>query len=264
LCHALATIDLLSIADRVSPAPIRDLTRDAAWHAALNSPQTARFASYRALPLTSGSRAVGAIVVLSEAASSEVRDAEVMESARQLATLAVERRELYEQLSYRARHDNMTTLLNRAALYERLESEIRRSAKSSENIGVIYLDLNDFKGINDRFGHAAGDIVLREVSDRISRCVRHSDLCARVGGDEFVVVLPKLRAREEAERIADLIGTSINEGIQLADQEVMMSASIGISIFPEDGLACDALLRAADESMYKCKRVSRKRELLEA
>ena len=130
-----------------------------------------------------------------------------------VAALALERRRLHDQLSYRAQHDGLTGLPNRALLYEKLEAEIVRASRAGGLLGVLYMDLDGFKQINDAHGHAAGDVVLQEAAKRLIDGVRRGDTVARIGGDEFVVLLPLLGSREDAAQIADKIAAALREPI---------------------------------------------------
>jgi diguanylate cyclase (GGDEF)-like protein len=171
-----------------------------------------------------------------------------------IAALALDRRRLHDQLSHRAQHDGLTGLPNRALLYERLEVEIGRASRAGSLLGLLYLDLDGFKRINDTYGHAAGDVVLKETASRLARCVRRDDTVARIGGDEFVVLLPALVRREDARQIADKIAAAVREPVYANEQRYSLSASVGISIWPLDGESADLLLRFADSQMYGEKR----------
>ncbi|MGC9952123.1 MAG: GGDEF domain-containing protein [Bryobacteraceae bacterium] len=137
-----------------------------------------------------------------------------------IAALALERRRLHDQLSYRAQHNGLTGLPNRALFYERLEGEIERASHGGGLLGVLYLDLDGFKQINDTYGHATGDVVLRETAKRMTQGVRRGDTVARIGGDEFVVLLPMLGRIEDAEQIADKIAKALREPIYANQQRL--------------------------------------------
>jgi diguanylate cyclase (GGDEF)-like protein len=156
-------------------------------------------------------------------------------------------------LSFRAQYDSLTTLLNRASLYDRLDTLIRTASPEHSAMAVLYLDLDRFKEINDRYGHGAGDKVLQDVARRILEGVRRTDFAARIGGDEFVVILPGVSDRKEARRVADLVMTSIEQPVSFSGRELRVGGSVGISIYPEDGVNTDALLKVADEDMYRVK-----------
>jgi diguanylate cyclase (GGDEF)-like protein len=182
----------------------------------------------------------------------------LLESWGRFASLAVERRGLYEQLSFRAQYDSLTALLNRAALYDRVDSWIRANPATRSPMAVVYLDLDGFKQINDSHGHGAGDKVLQHVSAHILESVRKTDLVARIGGDEFVIVLPGVSELTEARRIADLVAAAIARPLAHGGRELRIGASFGISLYPADGESTDALLKIADEDMYRVKLEHRK------
>jgi diguanylate cyclase (GGDEF)-like protein len=182
----------------------------------------------------------------------------LLESWGRFASLAVERRGLYEQLSFRAQYDSLTALLNRAALYDRVDSWIRGNSAVRSPMAVVYLDLDGFKRINDTHGHDAGDKVLQHVSAHILESVRRTDVVARLGGDEFVIVLPGVGEHAEARRIADLVATAIARPLAYGGRELRIGASFGISVYPADGDNTDTLLKIADEDMYRAKLEHRK------
>jgi diguanylate cyclase (GGDEF)-like protein/PAS domain S-box-containing protein len=163
-----------------------------------------------------------------------------------------DRRRLEEQLAHRALHDPLTGLPNRTLLLERLQHWASRRTPCS--IAVLYLDLDDFKYVNDRLGHAAGDAVLVEVAARVSTCVRPEDTISRIGGDEFAIVLEEIEL-EDAQIVADRIITAISsQPIAGAGQDIVIGASIGIASSPGTGrLSADLVLNHADMAMYEAK-----------
>jgi diguanylate cyclase (GGDEF)-like protein len=128
-------------------------------------------------------------------------------------------------------------------------------------MAVMYFDLDSFKQINDRYGHAAGDAVLRTASQRMLHNIRCTDVAARVGGDEFVILLPGVSDRGDAVRSAELIGQAISEPMEIAGIDVRVGSSAGIAMYPADGRHADALLKAADAEMYRIKRSHRSESL---
>jgi diguanylate cyclase (GGDEF)-like protein/PAS domain S-box-containing protein len=161
------------------------------------------------------------------------------------------------RIAFLAHHDQLTGLPNRILLADRLRVAIAHAARNKVSCGVMFLDLDRFKNINDSLGHAVGDELLVEVSRRLRICVRDSDTVARLGGDEFVIVLPGLKIPEDAEIVAKKIQLSITAPYGLAGQEVFTSPSIGVSMFPADAKDPDALIRCADEAMYEAKQAGR-------
>ncbi len=253
----LRCLPIAAVQQTLFPQPVGKLPNDPAWGACLEDFGRV-LPKYRAAPILRNARVAGIIISFFEDTCGDCpeRNLEkdsVLESWGQFASLAVERRSLYEQLSYRAQHDSLTSLLNRAALYERLDAELDKSAREGDSLAVVYLDLDHFKEINDRRGHGAGDRVLQNVARQIRGCVRHTDIAARIGGDEFVVILPGIGDRSEASRVGDLIVSSIIQTSSFPAGEFNPGASYGISIFPRDGTEADTLLGKADEDMYRAK-----------
>ncbi|WP_024617845.1 diguanylate cyclase domain-containing protein [Pseudomonas kilonensis] len=163
-----------------------------------------------------------------------------------------------ETLAHQASHDSLTGLPNRALFEGRLIRALRNANKHNEQVAVLYLDSDRFKGINDNFGHAAGDAVLTAVATRVRAQLREDDLVARLGGDEFAVLLAPLHKAEDAERIAEKIIASMEMPIQLpGNASVLTSLSIGIALYPDHGATPSTLLHAADAAMYQAKRLAR-------
>ena len=150
----------------------------------------------------------------------------------------------------------LTGLANRRTFEDRLGHAIERATRSRGCLALLYIDLDGFKQINDLKGHSVGDEVLRVVASRIAARVRRSDTVARLGGDEFAVILETLRDRELAHSIGEQIGELVSQPIDIAEEEVRMTASLGISVFPEDGSEANQLVDIADQRMYAQKRQS--------
>ena len=152
-----------------------------------------------------------------------------------------------------ARYDSLTGLPNRLLLKERTEEMIKRVSRESTYGALIFLDLDDFKNINDSLGHAAGDMVLRVTAQRLATCVRQTDTVGRYSGDEFVIVVDGIAQPSDAAEIARKIMTSVTEPHSLSEHDVIVSASIGIACFPNDGTDAGSLLKNADAAMYRSK-----------
>jgi diguanylate cyclase (GGDEF)-like protein len=159
-----------------------------------------------------------------------------------------------ERIREMAFFDHLTALPNRFLLQDRLQQAIASAARNERRAGVMFIDLDRFKDINDVHGHDVGDDVLREVVKRVSACVRRNDTLARFGGDEFVVVLQSIEDGCEAARIAERIVAAHASPILLGALALRITSSIGIATFPDDGQDGEALLKAADEAMYEAKR----------
>ena len=165
-----------------------------------------------------------------------------------------ELRQAERELEHRASHDLLTGLPNRHQLQSELQYAIAHAAQTGDGLAVLYLDLDGFKEVNDRGGHGAGDRLLRDVAQRLQQGLRQGDLVARVGGDEFVALLPGCRNAETARTVADGLRTQLSSPYTLSEGLFRLDASIGIACFPADGSDPDALLAHADRAMYAAKR----------
>ena len=254
LAAALEQIGVTSINPTLAAATIGKLSDDVRWLRFIQSSPQLPYRHYRAVPVMRSSRLTGMIVsIFAEDRPDAHSEQTLLESWGRFASLAVERRGLYEQLSFRAQYDSLTALLNRAALYDRVDSWTQANTAKPVPLALIYLDLDGFKQINDTYGHGAGDKVLQHVSAHILESVRKTDMVARLGGDEFIIVLPGVGEAAEARRIADLVAAAIARPLAYAGGELRMGVSYGISVYPADGATTDALLKIADEEMYRAK-----------
>ena len=156
-------------------------------------------------------------------------------------------------LHVEATHDPLTGLANRRLFYDRLQQAIRHAHRYGGKVGILYVDLDRFKDINDKFGHHVGDAVLTEVAKRLSSCIRDSDTVARLGGDEFVVLLDGVQGREDYLAAAHKIEQALNANSSFYGLDVEIAASIGQALYPDDGADEDSLIRAADAAMYRIK-----------
>lgn len=157
-------------------------------------------------------------------------------------------------LQYLATHDILTSLPNRYLLSDRMQQTIRRAKRMNSIFAVLYVDLDGFKLINDRYGHDAGDQVLKQVAKRLDEAVRGSDTVARLGGDEFVVILDAIEKSSDSMLVAQKINLKVSEEIPITAGRVKVTASIGIGIYPNHGSEAASLLWAADQAMYQAKR----------
>jgi diguanylate cyclase (GGDEF)-like protein/PAS domain S-box-containing protein len=165
-----------------------------------------------------------------------------------------ERKGFEQQLSHMARHDQMTGLANRALLSEHLKKALVRAERTHKKVGVIYCDLNDFKPINDKYGHAAGDIILKTFARHLGEVIRESDTAARMGGDEFTIMADGLADRAECYKIIDRLLESLQVPVELDDLKHVITSSIGVAFYPDDAQDADRLITCADAAMYKAKK----------
>lgn len=171
-----------------------------------------------------------------------------------IAREVTELRRAEQALEHLATHDLLTGLPNRHRLHRDLQSAIDHAAQTGEHLAVLYVDLDGFKAANDRAGHHAGDRVLREVAHRLQQGLRHGDLAARVGGDEFVVLLPGCGDLAAARVLADGLRARLLPPYTLPDGPIRLDASVGIACYPSDGSDLEGLLAHADRAMYAVKR----------
>jgi diguanylate cyclase (GGDEF)-like protein len=171
----------------------------------------------------------------------------------QIAT-AIQRKQLESRLHFMAQHDDLTRLPNRSLFHDRLATAIARAQRQQGRVALLFIDLNKFKLVNDQYGHSAGDRLLQAVARSISACVREADTVARIGGDEFVVVLEQVARPEFAALVKEKIHLALAAPVDVGDGRTLhISASIGIAHYPDHGSDMAQLLRYADQAMYASK-----------
>jgi diguanylate cyclase (GGDEF)-like protein/PAS domain S-box-containing protein len=168
-----------------------------------------------------------------------------------------EREEAHLRLYQMAHHDALTGLPNRTMLFETLAKTLDQAKKNDWGVALLYVDLDQFKSVNDTHGHAMGDTLLKEVSDRLVQCVRHRDTVGRIGGDEFAVILILNERHEGAEVVARKIRDKLHAPFTLGNYEVSVTASVGVTHFPEDATDPELLIAYADTAMYRAKQAGR-------
>lgn len=172
-----------------------------------------------------------------------------------------ERKEAEERIHHLAYYDPLTDLANRSLFMEQLRLEMRHADDCNGAVALLYLDLDNFKPVNDTLGHEAGDQLLKEVALRLSSCVRSSDTVARMGGDEFTIILGNhsdlAQARRYGEHVAAQVVSALHEPVTIQSQEFSVTASVGVAIYPEHGSDVSELLRHADQAMYRAKEKGR-------
>jgi diguanylate cyclase (GGDEF)-like protein len=170
---------------------------------------------------------------------------------------ARQRQRAQSHLLHDALHDDLTSLAKRTLLSQRISNALARSRRIGNTFAVMYIDLDHFKRINDTYGHDVGDAVLVAVSQRLKSAVREYDTVARLGGDEFAILLDSLDGAAEVETVAQRVLSSLAPPIRVSERDLDVTASMGISVFPEGGTAAEELLRSADQAMYSAKRAGR-------
>ena len=186
----------------------------------------------------------------------------LLEANQQLVVAAVHAQTMAEaaeqatlEMSFKAERDFLTGLPNRALLTDRLAQAIALVQRHRKILAVLYLDLDNFKDINDAFGHPVGDQLLQSAAKRLEQCIRHSDTVSRQGGDEFVVLLSEVESVEDAACVSRKLITAMTEPHLIGEHRLKVTLSIGISLFPDDAGDAETLLTNADTAMYQAKRI---------
>lgn len=201
--------------------------------------------------LSTSARSVVELVAVAGQALSVAVDAKAAVVAA-ASVAADEARQTEARLTYEILHDSLTGLPNKRLLVDRLTQALARSKRAGTYVAVLFLDLDDFKAVNDTLGHAAGDQLLIGVAKRLQECLRDTDTCARVGGDEFVVVLEDLAQPSDGSRLAGRLQAALDEGVAIGDLSMAVSASVGIAVSSLGSLSAK-LLDEADAAMYRAK-----------
>ncbi|WP_407277859.1 diguanylate cyclase [Aromatoleum evansii] len=208
-----------------------------------------------AMPLIAHNDTIGVLVLkVDSGVRYSDKDKELLHFVADQVAIAIDRAQLQADLRRAARFDELTGLPNRRLFNERIKSVLARCARSQSGLAVLYIDLDDFKQVNDSLGHASGDLLLQEVARRLQRCVRGTDTVARLGGDEFVVLLEDVHTPEDARAVADKIREAVSHPIDLDTCVLRTQASIGIAVYPEHGQEVERILQHADAAMYADKR----------
>ena len=220
------------------------------------------------LPLKIGTTVLGVMnVALKRAHKFTDNEIQVLEFLADQASIAIQNARLYEQaqkeiadrkkaeeaIKHMAHHDALTGLPNRRLFNERISLEISRSQRNKQKIGVMLFDLDHLKKVNDSFGHSVGDLLLQSVGQRLLGLLRKSDTVARMGGDEFLLILPEMKQPQDAILTAKRILSALSTPFLLEGNQINITTSIGIVFFPDDGTEVDDLIKKADIAMYNAK-----------
>lgn len=213
---------------------------------------------------------MGTLIIITSfvVARFSVFQVETLDSVQEVSKALADANELLEQkvqqrteelsnanqhLRFLATHDHLTGLPNRVLFFDRLEQTIKKARRQKQRFALFFIDLDDFKRINDTFGHAVGDQVLRAAGNFINDTIRDSDTVSRLSGDEFTIILDNVRNRSNVEVIAQKTLKAVSQPIQVSKETIIMTVCIGISIFPDDGEDAETLFRKSDAAMYQVK-----------
>lgn len=214
------------------------------------------------VPLITQDNITGALVIRTSLTDGYSRhDVKLMEFVAEQFALTIERKEYEQKLQHMASHDWLTGLPNRLLFNDRLDVAIKRAKRVEEKLALLYMDLDGFKEVNDSLGHAKGDLLLSKVANRIKSCVRDSDTIARMGGDEFTVLLTEIHDQDAINMVLEKIKTAVNKPFILEGKTVNIGISIGVAVFPEQGEEREKLLRVADNAMYEEKYLNQKKSI---
>ncbi|MES2537091.1 MAG: EAL domain-containing protein [Pseudomonadota bacterium] len=241
------------------PVIVTDIGTDPLWK------------DYRELALGFGLRACWSMPILSsqgkvlgsfamyyrETRSPTPQDLRMADLASHIAGIAIERKRTEDYISHMAHHDALTGLPNRVMLQASLSQALARARRHKDSVAVVFIDLDNFKNINDSLGHHVGDVLLKAVAERLQHCLRQGDLVARLGGDEFVIILTTQPHSNEAALVAGKVLTILEPPFSTDGHAFYISGSIGISIYPTDGETVERLMQAADTAMYHAKEKGR-------
>ncbi|MGE7368517.1 diguanylate cyclase domain-containing protein [Neorhizobium sp. NPDC001467] len=241
---------------------VSDIEHDPLWHAFADLALVFGFRACWSNPILASSGEVLGTVALYARSVREPTAAELdlLAVATDIAAIAIERARSEERIRHMAHHDALTGLPNRALFWTQFHRILKEARRAGHKVTVAYLDLDNFKQINDRFGHAAGDEVLKTLATRMAACVRASDLLVRLGGDEFAIVFPNSFQDEPGvvRRLQEL-RTALSSPIVVENNLIRPSCSMGAAFFPQDGDTPEALLASADRAMYEAKQLGRDR-----
>jgi diguanylate cyclase (GGDEF)-like protein/PAS domain S-box-containing protein len=232
-----------------------DIAHDPLWLGRADIALSHGFTTCWSLPLIAKTGDVlGTFALYHDSADQPAEDdVALVRAVGHLAAIAIEQAHLIEQLAHNAYHDDLTGLPNRALFRDRLTNALAVASRQASQVAVLLVDLDRFKPINDTLGHGVGDQVLQQLAQRLSSVLRQSDTLARMSGDEFTIVLPNLVSPEDAVRVGYKLLEAIQQPFRVDNHDLFVSASIGISIAPDDGTTASDLVRHADLAMFRAK-----------
>jgi len=237
------------------PVFVSDIESDARWENYRELALAHGLVACSAWPIVGRAGGVLGVFAIYRRACEPPTDLELrlMETVLDLAGLAIENKKSEERILYLAHYDELTGLPNRAMFSQLLTRALSYANRYGDKVGLLFMDLDRFKNVNDNLGHATGDHVLREVGRRLRASVREVDSVARLGGDEFVVLIEKFKDSEALSNVAQKLSTTIAKPMLIEGRELELTVSIGISIYPENGSDIETLIKNSDIAMYRAK-----------
>jgi diguanylate cyclase (GGDEF)-like protein/PAS domain S-box-containing protein len=218
-----------------------------------NLPAEAHIVSWLAIPLSTPKGIVGSLVLTGPGHSRPYveTDKELLHFVSNQLAIAVERKQLYRRLQHLALYDDLTGLANRRLLLDHFGRALARAKREQTRLSVVYLDLDKFKQVNDTMGHAVGDLLLRAVAGRLKLITRESDTVARIGGDEFVVLMENIGAPENVDTVVEKIRSALSQPLEVEGSSLAIRPSLGVALYPEHGDQVELLMKHADAAMYR-------------
>jgi diguanylate cyclase (GGDEF)-like protein len=240
---------------RGEPVIVTDIETDPLWSDFRDLAARHCMKACWSVPIFSGEdKVLGTVAVYhSQTAQPVESELELLQMASRLATIALDHRQLLADLERQAKYDPLTALPNRFLFEDRLDAALDTARSRTARLALLWIDLDRFKEINDTLGHRIGDVLLRQAAERLSRCCRSIDTLARMGGDEFALLLPQLSGLSTAQARAESILSALRTPFHIEGYELYVTASIGICLYPDDGLDSATLQGNADRAMYRAK-----------
>ncbi len=223
------------------------------WPEGMQSFASCQASDWLGIPLVGHQGTIGALVVQSHAVRYSELDKTLLQFVSAQIAANIERKQANERLQYMAQYDVLTGLPNRTLFDDRLQVALAAAKRNEQRLSLLFIDLDHFKSVNDRFGHAVGDLLLQEVASRIQTCVRESDTVCRIGGDEYVVLLHAVCTPQDATMVAASICAALHQPFSLSGHDLQIASSIGIANYPDHGDEPAQLKRSADAAMYQAK-----------
>jgi diguanylate cyclase (GGDEF)-like protein len=253
MTSSLLPVQMIARLEEVDPSSSEEACAEAVRGHAMVGPSRSRNMWSRPI-LSSRGETLGTMTFESNGGDPLPLNLEAFEFGCNLAAIAIDNRRLYEDVLHRSEHDQLTGLANRTLVHRRLEEALEEARTNQHCAALLYLDLDDFKSVNDSFTHRIGDIYLMEVAQRFKACLRECDTLGRIGGDEFIAVLKNLTDAGIARSIAERLVQAMEEPFMIEGCRIRGGVSIGLAFYPSSGSSVVGIMHYADHAMYVAKR----------